>query len=90
MKEKGWGQPPMLLFPVVRDVERHGSENILWKSGQDILTFKWVMALNNLIGTGVRATTRVVLSAIAAMLAIVLSGYALLAVVAHIIRSLLR
>ena len=80
----------MLLFPVVRDVERHGSENILWKSGQDILRFKWVMALNNLIGTGVRATTRVVLSAIAAMLAIVLSGYALLAVVAHIIRSLLR
>jgi hypothetical protein len=35
----------MLVVPVMIDVDRHGSDNVLRRSVQDILRFEWVIAL---------------------------------------------
>jgi hypothetical protein len=45
----------MLLVPIIADIQRHGSNNILRLSARDILHFEWVIALRNVFGGIIQA-----------------------------------
>lgn len=77
----------MLLVPVLMDVERHGSDNILFRSGQDILRFKWVVALRRLLHSGATAAGNAITMGVAGLLIVAIS-YVLLKLLAYVLSSL--
>ncbi len=69
----------MLIVPVMIDVERHGSDNILRRSIDDILHFDWVIAIG--------ATAKQVALGSAFL---VVFGYVLIKVAEYVISAIFR
>jgi hypothetical protein len=73
----------MLVIPVMMDVERHGADNIFRKCGEDILRFRWVIALQG----GVRAVARVAISVLLSIVGVVILLQLLKTMIAFVIRN---
>jgi hypothetical protein len=79
----------MLLVPVLMDVERHGADNILFRSGQDILHFKWVVALREFIHSGRTAVGNAITMGVAGAILFVFS-YVFLKLLTYFVSHLSR
>ena len=75
----------LLVVPIWMDIERNGSDNILHKSVQDILRFRWVLLLQDFFRSLVSRSVDALKTSIALSASLVLGVYILYYLVRYLL-----